>query len=145
MRAALLAAVLLTWGGALLAGELDSIRQEPDLLRRFDRAIDHAHSQAHAARKLVHEEGPREELRKALGESVEAAGLALETLRETGRKPSRMTRQYKKGEMRTRDIEKLFGDLASALNYDARPLAEEAREAVSKIHDEFLQGVMGGK
>lgn len=140
IAASLLAALFLAPQPA--PSPLDDIRREPDAKRRFERAISLADAQALAARRLVREHGLRADLETALDATVQAARLALSTLRSTGLKPSKLSRQYKKGELRTREIERLLADLALALNLDDRPLAEQARDQLAVIHEEFLLGVM---
>ncbi|MBI5085973.1 MAG: hypothetical protein HZB13_15420 [Acidobacteria bacterium] len=133
-------------GAALpLAGGLPEIRQEPDPLRRFDMALDHAGQQMKLARELVKEGGSRTELLQSLDEIAQAAGLALESLRSTGKRPAKLSRQYKKGELRTREMEKQLSELVRALSLDDRPAAEKTRERISTTHEEFLLGVMTGK
>jgi len=140
-------ATLLFW--AVLAppgGEgLEAIRKEPDHVRRFEQALDLSEVQAKAARQLVKDAGSRSDLEKLLEDVTGGASLALESLRNTGKKPSKLGRQYKKGELKTREIERMLSDLALALGVEDRPLAEKARDHVSITHEEFLLGVMGGK
>jgi hypothetical protein len=121
---------------------LDEIRREPDARRRFERAIAFADAQLLAARQLVRDNGLRADLEKLLATTVEAAQLALDSLRSTGLRPSKLSRQYKKGEVRTREFERLLGDLALALSVEDRPTAEKARDQIGLIHEEFLLGVM---
>lgn len=121
---------------------LDEIRREPDAKRRFERAIAFADAQGLAARQLVRDNGLRADLEKLLATTVEAAQLALDSLRSTGLRPSKLSKQYKKGEVRTRELERLLTDLALALSVDDRPAAEKARDQVGVIHEEFLLGVM---
>ena len=47
--------------------------------------------------------------------------------------------------MRTRAFVKELTDLALALSLDDRPSAEQVRDKVQLLHEEFLLGVMGGK
>lgn len=121
---------------------LDDVRREPDPKRRFERAISLADAQAQAARQIVRDHGLRADLEKALATTGDAAQFALDSLRSTGRRPSKLSRQYKKGEVRTRELERFLNDLALALSVEDRPLAEKAREQVGIVHEEFLLGVM---
>ncbi|MBI5282445.1 MAG: hypothetical protein HY858_12240 [Candidatus Solibacter usitatus] len=144
MRRSLLAALFLV-PAAPLAGGLPEVRQEPDPLRRFERALDHADQQTKLARDLIKYGGSRTELLKSLDEVAQAAALSLESLRSTGKRPSKLAKQYKRGELKTRGLEKQLSDLALALSLDDRPAAEKTRELVSTTHEEFLLGVMTGK
>lgn len=133
---------------ALLApppASLDQVRAEPKLEKRSELAIDFAGAAVARARKTVSESGSRTALEAALKETVEACQFALDSLRETGKRPNKLSRQYKRAEMRTRQFVKELTDLALALSLDDRPAAESARDRVQLLHEEFLVGVMSGK
>ncbi|MBE0660082.1 MAG: hypothetical protein IH602_20480 [Bryobacteraceae bacterium] len=133
---------------ALLApppASLDKVRAEPKLETRSELAIEYAGAAVARARKTVAESGSRTELETALKETVEACQLALDSLRETGKRPNKLSRQYKRAELRTRQFVKELTDLALALSLDDRPAAESARDRVQLLHEEFLVGVMSGK
>lgn len=124
---------------------LDQVRAEPRLEKRSELAIEHAGTAVARARKTVSQSGSRTELEEALKEAVEACQLALDSLRETGKKPNKLGRQYKRAEMRTRQYVKELTDVALALSIDDRTAAESARDRIQLLHEEFLVGVMSGK
>ncbi len=134
---------------ALLAApppaSLDEVRAEPRLEKRSELAIEFAGAELARARKTVVESGSRPALDEALKRVAESCQLALDSLRQTGKRPNKLSRQYKKGEMRTRAFVKELTDLALALSLDDRPYAEEVRDKVQLLHEEFLLSVMGGK
>lgn len=121
---------------------LDDVRREPDPKRRFERAIELADAQCLAARQLVRDNGLRTDLEKLLVTTADAVQLALDSLRSTGLRPSKLSKQYKRGEVRTREMERLLSDLVLALSVDDRSLAEKTRDQVAIAHEEFLLGVM---
>lgn len=133
---------------ALLAAppaSLDQVRAEPKLEKRSELAVEYAGVALARARKTVSESGSRTVLEAALKETVEACQLALDSLRETGKRPNKLSKQYKRAELRTRQYVKELTDLALALSFDDRPSAESARDRVQLLHEEFLVGVMSGK
>ena len=142
-RVAVLAVAL---GGVPAAGaDVAGIGKEADPLRRFELALALAETQAKAARQLVKDSGSRTELMKML-EDVEAASvLSLESLQSTGKRPNKLSRQYKKGELKTLEILRILKDLVVALSLDDRPAAEKVRDRAEVTHEEFLLGVMSGK
>jgi hypothetical protein len=127
------------------ADSLEQIRKEPDLVRRGERALAYADAAAVRARQIVRESGSRAHLFEVLEETVQAAELSLKSFRDTGRKASKLSKQYKRGELRSREIVRQLGDIASALSIDDRPGAEKLRDRVSLVHEEYLLGVMSGK
>lgn len=95
--------------------------------------------------KLVREEGSRSQFEAAVEEVVECSQLALDSLRATGRRPGKLTRQYKRGELRTRSFEKELRELSLAVSFDERERVESARRRIAAIHEEFLHTVMSGR
>lgn len=145
----------MTWQIAVLAVALGSIptlgagvpeiRKESDPLKRFELALALAETQTRAARQLVKDSGSRNELATML-QVVEAASvLALESLQATGKRPHTLTKQYKKGELKTMEILRILKDLVVALSLEDRPAAEKVRDRAEVTHEEFLLGVMSGK
>lgn len=121
---------------------LDDIRRIPDARQRFERALSFADAQALAARQLVRDHGRRSDLELLLTNTAEAAQLALDSLRSLGLRPSKLSKQYKRGEVRSREMVRLLTDLALALSVEDRPIAEKARDQLAVTHEEFLLGVM---
>jgi hypothetical protein len=139
----LLLALLLT--NAPPPDSLEQIKKEPDLVRRSERALAWADSSVAAARKIVRDSGSRAQLFEVLEETVQAAELSLRSLRETGRKASKLSKQFKRGELQSREMVRQITDIAAALGIEDRPEAEKLRDRVSIVHEEFLLGVMSGK
>ncbi|QOY87346.1 hypothetical protein [Paludibaculum fermentans] len=145
MRGRLWLTAILLVGSSLLRADVEELKKEPDLIKRFDRSIELAEAEAKTANTLVKENGSRTELMRALTEIGAATKLALESLRETGKKPAKLTKQYKKGELKTQAVMRQLKDLVLALGFEDRPAAEKIRDEVTVTHEEFLLGVMTGK
>lgn len=124
---------------------MESVRGESDPLRRFDRALKLAEARLNDAWKLVREGGARSTLEAAIGDVIGASELALESLRATGRRPGKLSRQYKRGELRTRGFEKGLQELSLAVGFGERERIERARQRLAAVHEQFLQGVMTGR
>jgi hypothetical protein len=137
--------LLLLLPAALLAQGLDAVRKESNLTRRAQRALEYAEAELAKAQNIVKEFGSKSELQAALDQVAEGSQLALDSLRETGRPPRRLSRDYKRGELKTRDFLKKIEDLEKALSLDDRPIAEAVKKKVFDIHEDFLMGVMGQK
>ena len=127
------------------AADLDAIKQEPDLIKRYEKALELAMTESKTARKLIQEGGSRSELFVSLNTISEATELSLQSLRDTGKKPSKLTKQYKRGELNTRELIRELNDVVVALSMEDRPKAETARDRVTLTHEEYLLGVMTGK
>ncbi len=144
-------AAVLTFGCCLLAAApppprtLDDVRREGDPLRRFDQSLRLAEARMKEAWKLVREEGGRQQFDAVIAEIVSCTELALDSLRATGRRPGKLTRQYKRGEIRTRTFEKELKELALAVGFGEREHVEAARGRIAEIHEQFLNAVMTGR
>ena len=127
------------------AADLDAAKKEPDAAKRSDKALDAAMEVLKEARALPTEGGSLADLQKAMDTMIEAVELSLKSLRDTGKRPNKLTRYYKRGELRTREMQKQLENLIQALAFDNRPPAEKAQARLNVLHDEFLFGVMSGK
>jgi predicted acylesterase/phospholipase RssA len=136
---------LLGFALCLGAADLEAVKKEPDLERRSEKALDAALEAVKRARTLPAEGGSLADLQKDMDAVIDAVELALQSLRDTGKKPNKLTRSYKRGELKTREIQKHIDILIQALAFDNRPPAEKAQARMNVLHDEFLFGVMSGK
>jgi hypothetical protein len=134
---------LLLLPGLLFPQGLDGVRKEPNLTRRAQRALEYAEREMVRAQQIVREFGSKSELEAALARIAEGVELSLQSLRETGRPPRRLSRDYKRGELKTRDLIRKLEDLEKALSLEDRPVVEAIRARVSRVHEDFLAGVMG--
>lgn len=141
IRYFVLMAVLPLLGGTAL----ESVKQEQDPMKRFQRALALAESTMDSANQLVRGGGSKIALEESLNEIAGASALALQSLRDTGKKAAKMAKEYKKGELATRSLQKRLGDMAMAVGFEERGAVEKTRDEVTITHEEFLLGVMSGK
>ena len=130
---------------SMLRADLAGIRKEPDPLKRFEEALALAETQTKAARQLVKDSWSRTSLMAMLEDVEGACVLSLESLQATGKRPNKLTKQYKKGELKTMEILRVLKDLVVALSVEDRPAAEKVRDQAEVTHEEFLLGAMSGK
>jgi hypothetical protein len=127
--------------GTLAWADLDAVKKEPSLEKRAELAIENA-DQALTRAKSASTEGDFAKVSAALEETAASCELALESLRDTGKKPSKLSKQYKQDEIRTRQFLRRLDGVIGAVNLDDRPKAEGYRDRVTTVHEEFLLGVM---
>lgn len=130
---------------SLEADKFDDLRKETNLKKRSEKALDMAAESIKTARDVTANFGARSDLEAAITDVVTACQISLEALRETGSPPRRLSKEYKRGELRTREFLRQFEDLIQALSVTDREAVEQARDRVTLIHEEFLLGVMGQK
>ena len=132
---------LLSVLGTLTWADLDAVKKEPSLEKRAELAIENA-DQALNRAKSASTEGDFAKVSAALEETAASCELALESLRDTGKKPSKLSKQYKQDEIRTRQFLRRLDGVIDAVNLDDRPKAEAYKDRVTTVHEEFLLGVM---
>jgi len=88
---------------AVLAADLGSIRQEQNLERRSEMALEYADSSLSAAR-AAYSSGDLEKTKAAIGEMQESVDLAYESLTETGKDARRKPKFFKRAELTTREL-----------------------------------------
>lgn len=136
---------LLCFSLCLGAADLETVKKEADLEKRSDKALDAASEALKLARALPAEGGSLVDLQKDMDDVIQAVELSLQSLRDTGKRPNKLTRYYKRGELKSREMQKQIGNLIQALAFDNRQPAEKAQARLAVLHDEFLFGVMSGK
>jgi hypothetical protein len=127
------------------AADLETVKKEPDLQKRSNLALDVAMAALKEARALPAEGGSSADLQKDMDTMIAAVELSLQSLRDTGKRPNKLTAYYKRGELKTHEMQKQMENLVQALAFDNRPPAEKAQARLNVLHDEFLFGVMSGK
>ena len=127
------------------AADLEAVKKEPDAQKRSNLALDVAVAALKDARALPGEGGSSADLQKDMDTMIEAVELSLKSLRDTGKRPNKLAQAYKRGELKTREMQKQMENLVQALAFDNRPPAEKAQAQLNVLHDEFLFGVMSGK
>jgi len=122
--------------------QLDVVRAEPNLEKRSRKALAVAESRLEAARN-AYKAGDWESALAALKEVGEAVRLSLDSLKQTGKRPRRHFKHVKHGELKTRALVRKLDDFMQRMSVEEREQARPVRDAVQKVHDEFLGGVMG--
>jgi hypothetical protein len=127
-----------------LAFDLASIKLEPNLERRSERAVDNAGLAMDAARDASGA-GDSAKARAALEEVRDSIDLAYQSLVESGKSARRNPKFFKRAELKTRELMRRLEGLAQAVDSDDRVFVESVRERVSKVHDNLIQDIMQKK
>ena len=144
--AAFLSATLLALApggqGPIAPPDLDTIRKQPDLQKRYTAALNFAASRIDAARKSI-EAGEREAFVAELKQFLAAVEFTDETLRATGKDPSRDSRHFKKAELRMNEFRRRLRSLESEVGVDERSPVSDTLRRLTELHDQLLQDIMG--
>ena len=140
-----LAAVLAAFLAAAPAlADLTAARAEPNLEKRSRMALDNAEQVLRLA-KEAYSQGDIQRTQAALEELRDSVLLAHESLRQTGKNPSRSPKHFKHAEIKTRGFLRQLGDFRETMSWEDRDALDQVRAAIEKVHQELLLGIMGGK
>lgn len=124
--------------------DLDSLKSEPILEKRAQRALDLAQERLTEARKHL-ETGDDSAFTKALKQAAEATEYSLASLEQMGKHPSRNVRHYKPAEIRLRELLRRITTLRNDTSIEQRPAVVQCEERISAVHEKLLDGVMSRK
>ena len=129
--------VLLT----ILTIDWDSVKAEPVLEKRAQRALDFAQERLTEARKH-YESGDDAAFGKAVNQTAEGAEYCLASLEAMGKHPSQNVRHYKPAEMRVRELLRRITTLRNDASIEQRPAVVECERRLTVVHETLLDGVM---
>lgn len=127
-----------------LALDLSSVRGEPKLEKRSEKALEYAETAIDTARD-AYMEGKYKETQQALGEVQEAVDLSYESLLATGKNPRKDSKHFKKAEKATREILRRLSGLRDLMSSVDHAILDPVVENVNEVHDNLVMGIMTGK
>ena len=127
-----------------LRADLAAVRAEPNLERRAGKALDNADRALKTAQE-TYRNGYAQQSEAAFEELRESVVLANDSLKQTGKNPSRSPKHFKRAEIRTRELLRRLNDFRPQMSLEDREPLEKAEATIQKIHEELLAGIMGGK
>ncbi len=140
----LLAALALVPATGILHADLKAALNERDLGRRSKLALDNAAACLKTARE-AYQHGETAEVAAAAKELEESVDLAWVSLESTGKNPRSSPKWFKQAEISTRDLLKKLETLQHDLGFEDRPVLDQAKARLQKVHDDLLIGLMEGK
>lgn len=130
--------------GTMLALDLNSVRQEPNLERRSDLALDHANEALDAARDAF-QANDTAKMQAALDEVTESVNLSYQSLEDTGKDARRNPKFFKRAELKTRELLRRLDGFRIAVDIDSRASVDRVRDRVNEVHDNLLKSIMSKK
>jgi hypothetical protein len=124
------------------AADLAAIREERDPTRRYVLALEHAAAHVAEARTAF-QEGKPEAASLAIEQVIAGVRLCDETLRATGKNPSKNPRHFKRAELKMRDIDKRLKTIEEEVGFEERAPIKKVRAEIAKMHEEMLLDIMG--
>ena len=127
----------------LLAFDLASVGNEPNLEKRSELAMKNADSAVTAVRDAA-QKGDDAALKSALDELRASVDLAVASLEKSGVKP-RGSRYYKKAEQAAGQLLRRLNGLLQSVSVVDQEAIKPEQVHVSEIHDRLLGDIMGKK
>lgn len=126
------------------ADDLARLRSESNLEKRAHAALDNAEEALRRARDAYTsgDTAGAETRLEEIGQSVE---LTDNTLKQTGKNPSRSPKHFKYAELRTRELLRRLDGFRDDMSVADRPVLDRVIGTVQRIHDAWLEGIMGKK
>jgi DNA repair ATPase RecN len=124
--------------------DLDSVRNEPNLERRAELALDNANQAIDRAKQHA-AEASFDKLHQAVAEVQESVELCQESLAATGKDPRKNTRQFKRIEMRIHQLTRRMRGFASEVSIEDKPAVERVANRLDEINDEIVTGIFTKK
>jgi len=127
-----------------LAVDLSSIKEEPNLERRSELALDHAGEALDTAREAF-QSNDAPKLQTALDELTDSVNLSYQSLVDTGKDARRSPKFFKRAELRTRELLRRLDGLRVAVDVESRAAVDKVRDRVAEVHDDLLKSIMSKK
>jgi phage shock protein A len=144
MKLAILLFVPLLAVGQQPADDLARVQSEPNPEKRAHAALENADSALKQARD-AYSNGNEADASVRLEEVQQSVELAETSLNQTGKNPSRSPKHFKQAELKTRDLLRKLDGFRHEMSVADRAVADRVVDAVQKIHDALLDGIMGKK
>ncbi len=124
--------------------DLKAALAERDLGRRSKLALDNAEQVLKAVRE-TYQKGDNQALGPLIKELDESVTLAWDSLESTGKNPRKSPKWFKQAEIETRNLLKKVDSLQHDMGFEDRPMLDQAKARLQKVHDDLLVGLMEGK
>jgi len=139
-----LALALACGPAALAAADLRQAQAEPNLDKRSKLALENA-AAALLAMEAAYAKGDSRAVAANAAEIQESVELAYTSLSQTGKDPRKSPKWFKRAEIQTRDLLRRLDSFQADMSFKDRPLLDQAKAGVQRVHDSLLMGLMEGK
>jgi len=140
-----LALMVLSCVLALPAADLSAVQSEPNLEKRARKALDNAEAALVSAQNEYLEKNDPARTNAALDELAQSVEICHQSLKETGKNPSKSPKHFKYAEIKTRALLRKLTDFREQMSAMDREEIDKARASVQRVHDDLLAGIMGEK
>lgn len=126
----------------LAAADLAAVKAEPNPDKRYWLALLNADGALSDARRH-YDEGRMTDFHHALEEARESVDLCDATLRGTGKDPRKSPKNFKRAELKIRELLRRVESLRQAVSVDDRTPVEKLGRRMEDIHQELVADIVG--
>jgi NADH:ubiquinone oxidoreductase subunit D len=144
MKTVLLVVLLVSAGAFLLAADIESVKSEPNLERRSEKALLNAEAAFDAARK-AHSDGADQAFTVALAEIGQSIQLIRQSLDDSGKNARKSPKYFKKAEVGLRKLGRRLDSFRVELSVDERAPVEKLVQQAHETQEHLLHAIMGKK
>jgi hypothetical protein len=134
-------ALLLVLAGGAWGQVPDVVKAEVNLEKRYWAALDAGQKALEEARAAM-SAGEAAELLAKSRQAADCVEYAMESLEAMGKHPSQNGKNYKRAELRTRDLLRRIDTLAKDVGIDEREAVQTAQKRIGAVHEKLIDGVM---
>ena len=120
--------------------DIESVRNEPNLERRAELALENANEAIDRAKQFA-ADAKYDKLHLAVVEVQDSVELCHESLAATGKDPRKNTRQFKRVEMKIHQLTRRLRGFAGEVSVEDKPVVEKAANRLDEINDEIVTGI----
>jgi hypothetical protein len=128
----------------VLRADLAEVKNEPNLEKRSEKALENANTALDEARK-AYKASDLSGFRTRIGEVVESAELSYQSLEDTGKAARRSPKFFKRSEMKIHALTKRLEALGGEVALEDREIIEAARKKLSDLEDKIVFEIMTKK
>jgi hypothetical protein len=129
--------------GLVLGADLATVKAEPNLEKRAEKALVYAGEVVTAMRGEL-DRNDVEKIQAQLKDFEAAVELAVESLKATGKNARRSPKHFKKAELRLRELLRRLETLRQDMSIDDRPVLDGVKAQVEKRIDELVEATLRG-
>ncbi len=128
----------------VVRADLADVRNEPNLEKRSEKALENANTAVDEARK-AYKSSDLAVFESRLREVEESAELSYQSLEDTGKAARRSPKFFKRAEMKIHALAKRLEALGGDVNFEDRVLVEATRKKLSDLEDQIVFEIMTKK
>jgi len=137
----LLALILAT---SLVWADLTEVKNEPNLEKRSERALENANTAIDEARK-AYKSSDLGAFKSRIHEIEESAELSYQSLEDTGKAARRSPKFFKRAEMKMHSLAKRLEALGTEVSLEDRAAIDSVRKTLSDLEDKIVFEIMTKK